>query len=103
VCSSDLVDTEEQRAMVQESLEDQVKAASKALTDEMANLLHQANQGKKKITSATIDNYLARVQELKAMVAEYQEMLEVEMVGAQANLGLARAQAMKLLNLEAVA
>ncbi|RJX17700.1 MAG: hypothetical protein C4570_07805 [Ammonifex sp.] len=100
--SMPVVDTEEQRAMVHESLEDQVKAASKALIDEMAGLIHQAEQGKK-VTGTTIDNYLGRVQELKAMIAEYQEMLEVEVIGAAANLELARKQAMKLLDLEAVA
>ncbi len=88
-----VVNTEKQRRMVEESLEDQVKAESESLVKEMADLLTSGKNFRKQ----TIDGFIARVRSLKEMVSQYEEMLEYESDSAKGSLEIARKQALAML------
>lgn len=88
-----VVDAEEHREMLKESLEDQVLHNAKSLVAEIAQIM----QSGKKITVSLARAYAERVKELSALVAQYEDLLETEIVTAKANLELARAQAAALL------
>ncbi|OPY64055.1 MAG: hypothetical protein A4E56_00109 [Pelotomaculum sp. PtaU1.Bin065] len=89
-----LVDAEEQRSMIEESLEDQVASESKAVIDEMAKL----TKGERKITQKLANQYVERVKSLKKLYTEYEDMLNYKSVEAQANLDLAMQGAMGILS-----
>lgn len=89
-----VIDVTEQREMIKETLEEQVKEESKALIKEMADLLHNG----RKITTKTSAKYIDRVNALQRMVKEYEDMLETEIINTQASLEAALKQAMSLLN-----
>lgn len=88
-----VIDVEEQRRMLEESLEDQIRSESAALVQEMAELI----KGDRKVRQRTAEQYVERVRNLGRMVSEYEEMLETEVVTAKANLDLAMKEAMALL------
>jgi hypothetical protein len=95
-----VINAEEQKEMLQESLEDQVRADSASLVMEMLDLIEG---GKRKITPALAQQYIERVQRLGNLVGKYEEMLQVQTVSAKANYELAMGQAIALLSRVAAA
>jgi hypothetical protein len=89
-----VVDAVEQREMVQESLEDQVRSHSQALIKEMAEIIQKG----RKVTAKTAAQYIDRVKGLQGMVKEYEDILEREIISSQANLEAAMQQALSLLS-----
>jgi hypothetical protein len=87
-----VVDAAEQRDMVNQSLEEQVAADTKALLEE----LDAAGQGGG-ITERGVQTFIARIRRLQAMVAEYEELLETRKSDARAGLEVAMARARALL------
>lgn len=93
-----VIDAQEHRVMVEESLEDQVKNDSQSLVAEMAKML----KGGKTITQKTAEQYIQKVKDLKSLVAKYEDMLQTEIIGSQSAMDIAMEQARKLLdNVEA--
>jgi hypothetical protein len=95
-----VINAEEQKEMLQESLEDQVRTDSESLVVEMLDLIEG---GKRKITPALAQQYIERVQRLGNLVSKYEEMLQVQTVSAKANYELAMGQAIALLSKVAAA
>jgi hypothetical protein len=89
-----VIDTQEQRDMVEDSLENQVISGSISLINEMKELV---SQGNRRITQYLAEQYIDKVKALKNLVTEYEDMLESQAIKARENLNLAMAQAMKLL------
>ena len=93
-----VIDAQEHRVMVAESLEDQVKNNSQSLVSEMANVLKSGRN----ITQKTAEQYINKVKELKKMVANYSDMLHTEILNVDEIMNIAMQQARKLLeNVEA--
>lgn len=93
-----VIDVQEHRVMVAESLEDQVKNDSQSLIAEMAKILKDGRN----ITQKTAEQYINKVKDLKKMVAEYEDMLNTEILNVQECMNIALEQAKKLLeNVEA--
>ncbi len=93
-----VIDAEEHRVMVAESLEDQVKANSNSLIGEMTKILKDGRN----ITQRTAENYITRVKDLKSTIAKYEDMLNTEILNIQSTMDIALQQARKLLeNVEA--
>lgn len=88
-----VIDAAEQRQMLGESLEIQIKEESQALIEEMTKAL----QGGRKITSRLAQQYAQRAKGLKKLVEEYEEMLEMQATTARASLELAISEAIKLM------
>ena len=90
-----LVDREEYREVIAESLEDFVQKEARSLVEEMASLTRgQGGVGKRRAESI-----LGRVRALKDSVEEYEELLETRSTEARANLEVASKQARALLAL----
>ncbi|MFZ5633592.1 MAG: hypothetical protein ACOY40_12170 [Bacillota bacterium] len=92
--SIDVLDTDEYRKMVEESLEDQIAHESESLVKEMAGILEN---DEKTLTQPAAQKFIERVQELDKLVANYEDMLQTQIISAQANVKLAMQQAMALL------
>lgn len=93
-----VIDVQEHRVMVAESLEDQVKNDSQSLIAEMAKILKDGRN----ITQKTAEQYINKVKDLKKMVAKYEDMLNTEILNVQECMNIALEQAKKLLeNVEA--
>ncbi len=93
-----VIDAEEHRVMVAESLEEQVKAQAGALIAEMAQLLKEQREGKgRTITTKLALQYAEKARELARMTAAYEEILQDEITCAHASLEAAQAQAMAVL------
>lgn len=90
-----VIDAAEHRAMVEESVEDQVKAMAESLINRMATDLRKGRT----VTQKMAEGYIQEVRELKRMVAEYEELLQTQIQTAHANLEVTMAQAMKLLEM----
>jgi hypothetical protein len=90
-----VINAEEQKEMLQESLEDQVQTDSQALIKDMVDLI---DGGKRTITKALAQQYIERVQYLGNLVSKYEDMLHVQTVSAKANYELAMQQAVALLS-----
>jgi hypothetical protein len=88
-----VVNADDQRQMVEESLEEQVMTNSKALIEEMSKFIKSG----RKVTQSTATNYVEKVKAMQRMVREYEGMLETNAVNAQSNLEILMAQAVKLL------
>jgi hypothetical protein len=89
-----LVDREEYREVIAESLEDFVQKEARSLVEEMASLRGQEGVGKRRA-----EGILGRVRSLKDSVKEYEELLETRSTEARANLEVASKQARALLAL----
>ncbi len=89
-----VVNAEEQRQMVEESLDEQVKVESERIIKEMTELLQDKE---KKITKGVASEFVERTKRLARLVREYEESLSMEISAAQASLETATAQARKLL------
>lgn len=89
-----VIDVEEQRKMIMESLEGQVKIEAARLINEMTELVKSG----KKITQAMSQRYIERTRALADLVRQYKEMLETNKIAAEADLEIAAAQAAELLN-----
>lgn len=88
-----VVDSQEQRDNIAESLEDQVKEASRSLVGEMTEVIKTG----KNIRTKTAENYLTRARDLMRLVKEYEDLLQSEITGVQATLELTEKQALKLM------
>lgn len=88
-----VVNAQEQREMVEQSLEIQVKSESESLIKEMTSLIKSGNPFREK----TVQGYVDRIKSLKKIVAEYEEMLEFQATSAKSALELALRQAVTLL------
>lgn len=90
-----LVDREEYREVVADSLDDFVDKESRALINEMAALASSGDP----ITKKRAEKLIARVGELRGSVKEYEEILETRATDARANLDVAARKARGLLAL----
>lgn len=88
-----MVDGDEYRDALAESLDEQVERQSRSLIHEMSRIL----KGSSKITDARQKEFVDRVRDLSGVVGEYEQLLEREIEGARTNLDLARKEAMSLL------
>jgi hypothetical protein len=86
-----VVDATEQRAMVKESLEDQVAAEAAAILDDV----RKAVAGK--VTSKAAAAFVARVQELRAMAGTYEEVLRTKLTDLEATVDVLLLQTRELL------
>lgn len=89
-----VINAEEHRAMVTESLEEQVKRDSQSLITETAKILKEG----KTITQKAAEKYIQQVKDLKTKVEKYEEMLNTEIVSCQSIMDLALKQAKALLD-----
>jgi hypothetical protein len=89
-----VIDAQEHRVMVAESLEDQVKNNSQSLVSEMTNVLKSGRN----ITQKTAEQYINKVKDLKKLVANYSEMLNTEILNVDEIMSIAMQQARKLLD-----
>lgn len=94
-----VIDAEEQREMLQTSLEEQVASEAKSLLEEMTRIIKTGQR----LTKSMTQKYIERVRELSNLVKEYEEMLETQAIAARANLEVVQAQAMALLEKAEVA
>lgn len=94
-----VIDVDEQRDMVNQSLEEQVKSDSLQLIDEIAEIIKSG----RKVSQSTAVKYVEEVKALKGKVKEYEEMLETEIENVQETMNLALEAAKKLLDNAAVA
>ncbi len=88
-----LVDREEYREVIADSLDDFVGKESRALINEMAALSSSGDPVSKK----RAEKLIARVRELKTSVKEYEDLLETRATDARANLDVASKKALALL------
>jgi len=89
-----MVDGDQYREALAESLDEQVERQSKSLIHEMSRIL----KGSSKITDARQKEFVDRVRDLSAVVGEYEQLLEREIEGARSSLDLARKEAVSLLS-----
>ena len=92
-----VIDAQEHREMVEDSLEEQVINGSIAMIEEMKNLLNDPGQG---ITLSTIKQYTYHIKKMQRLVKEYEEMLDYQATKARENLDLAQKLAAKLMEKE---
>lgn len=81
-----VVDTEEQRDMIQVSLEDQVAEESASLIDELSKYL----KSQQRVTTRILATYADRAKALANLVATYESMLQTDQLTARENLELVR-------------
>lgn len=89
-----VIDAEEHRELVGESLEEQVIGGSNNLIEEMKKIMEDPTRN---VTMKLIQGFADRVKGLKEIVTEYEEMLEIQATKARENLELARLQAVKFM------
>lgn len=92
-----LVDREEYREVIAESLDAFVDKEARGLIHEMAELSRSGNP----VTKKRAESLIGRVKNLKTSVKEYEELLETRATDAQANLDVAAKKARALLALVA--
>ena len=88
-----LVDREEYREILEDSLEAHMKKEARSLIAEMTTTL-KSDSG---ITKKRQQRFVERVKSLKESVASYEELLEMEATEARSNLEVAMKQARSLL------
>jgi hypothetical protein len=88
-----LVDEEEYRDVITDSLQEQVARESRSLVDEMGRIL----KAEKRLSEKRQKEFVERVRALARNVVEYEALLETEISGARAGLELAGKAAMELL------
>ena len=89
-----VIDVDEQRDMVSQSLQEQVKTESLNFIKEISTII----QSGRKASVQTATRYVEQVQALKVKVKEYEDLLETEIDSVQATMDLAMEAAKKLLN-----
>ena len=89
-----VIDAQEHREMVEESLEMQVMSGSVKMIEDMKNALKDKGQ---EIQPSTIKEYAYQIKKMKNLVGEYEESLEYQATKARENLELAQQLAMKLM------
>jgi len=87
-----VVDLNEQREMVEASLEDQVRKESDDLIKDMKKAL-----GQDKVGSRAVQTFVNRAKGLRTLVEQYEEMLEFESAKAQSAIEIVMQQAMALM------
>jgi len=91
-----VIDAHEHREMLEESLEEQIMNGSLRLIEEMKAAMEDSSR---EPTPRMAQGFVERVKKLKESVAEYEELLETQATKARANLELALAQAVKMLEI----
>lgn len=89
-----VVDTDEQRQMVTESLEDHVRVESEALLRELA----EAMKSKSGVTPNVVQTYVEKLNKLKSMIKDYEEMLEEKIETVRVTLQFAEKGVKNLLD-----
>lgn len=89
-----VVDASEQKEMLEENVEEQVKKNSESLVNEMTKII----KNNKKVTEKMALGYIKQAKELRELVESYREMLQAEIAGADASLELVNAQALEMLD-----
>lgn len=89
-----VIDVQEQRDMVNDSLQAQIKSDSFNLINEVSEIIKSG----RKVSEKTARKYIESVKGLKAKVKEYEELLEIEIAGVQGTMDLALEAAVKLLD-----
>lgn len=88
-----VVDAQEQREMLGESLEEDIASESTRLIDEMTKIL----KGSRTITPLVTQQYAERIKALAEKVRTYEDMLDTRLVTVKSNLDLVRQQALLLM------
>lgn len=88
-----VIDGSDQRDMVSESLEDQVKKETGGFLEDVRELL----VGERKITTKLSQRFLERARALKTLVDQYRTLLDDELTSLDSNLELAMAGAMQVM------
>lgn len=88
-----LVDREEYRAVLADSVEFFVQKEARSLIQEMSSLL----KAKKNVSARRGRGFVERVRALRENVAEYEELLQMQATEARANLDVAAREARALL------
>lgn len=88
-----LVDREEYRELLEDSLDDHIKKEAQSLISEMKRALKSDTE----ITAKRQAKFVDRVKALKANVGTYEELLQMEATQARDNLDVAMKQARSLL------
>ena len=91
-----LVDREEYRELLEDSLDDHIKKEAQSLIAEMKRALKSDTE----ITAKRQGKFVDRVKALKANVKTYEELLQMEATRARDNLDVAMKQARSLLGRE---
>ncbi len=86
----------EEKAMVEESLEDQVESESQRMINEITKLVENQGNGRT-ITQALAQQYIERAQNLRKLVEDYKTGLEMEAAKSETNLEVALRAARMLL------
>lgn len=90
-----VVDAEEQREMVRESLEAQVEKEAEALIKEMTEVIRDG----RKVSTRLAAGFADRARKLSATIKQYETTLEEKQIGARANLEVVLKQATTLFGL----
>lgn len=88
-----VINAHEQKAMIEQSLEEQVAGESKSLIEEMTEIIKSG----RKITDRLAQRFVERTRGLGKLVKEYEDLLQTEVVTARANYDLALTEALALL------
>lgn len=88
-----VIDVDEQRKMINESLQENIKSDSYNLINEVAEIIKSG----RKVSDKTAQKYIDQVKALKVKVKEYETLLEAEITGVQGTMDLAMEAAKKLL------
>ena len=94
IWSVPVIDAEEHREMVEESLENQVMDGTLNMIEEMKKLVQDSSR---EVQTTTIQQYVYQIKKMNALVGDYEEMLEFQATQARENLELAHHLAMKLM------
>ncbi len=89
-----VIDAQEHREMVEESLEEEVIGGSLKMIEDLKRTIQDSSQG---IQLNTIKQYAYQIKKMSGLVGEYEEMLDFQATKARENLELAQQLAAKLL------
>jgi hypothetical protein len=87
-----VIDGADRRDMVKDSLEDQIERETTAFCKEISE------RAKGEVSDKVAQGFIHRAREINRILKEYEKLLEVKLVEAQANCDLAMTAAMGLLN-----
>jgi len=88
-----VIDTEEQREIVRESLEEQAKKESMSLIEEMDKIIKSG----KPITGKMVLAYTQKAKDLKALIEEYEDLLETQTMFARSAVEMVQKQIQKMI------
>ncbi len=88
-----VIDSPEQRAMVTQSLEEQVEADSLRVVEELRTVLASGRQ----VARQTAEQYVTRIRELDGLVQQYEELMATRSAVARGAVETAQRQAIELI------